>query len=184
MAYIQEDGPNASDISNGINFCISGYSSPNGNSGSTKAIYIKKPKFKTYKRVSRINPRGLRPFGIYIMGGGPALLGATVEYFISSEINMKAGGGWTSAFAGFEYHFLGFKKNPWTPYTGILASYSWNSDFGMYIPFGFHFISKSGLSLGFDMALWIKNTDITDDNENKKQFEPFGTGSIRMGYRF
>ncbi len=162
----------------------SGYSVSRKNSVSSETAFAKKPKYKKKKHLSRLNPRVLRPFGIYIMGGGPALFGATVEYFISSGINLKAGGGWTSTFAGFEYHILGFKKNPWTPYTGILATYSYDGDFGIYAPFGFHYLSKTGFSLGFDLALWIKNTDITNDNDTKKQFEPFGSGSLRLGYRF
>jgi hypothetical protein len=178
-----EDGPDAPEISSQT-ICMSGYSAPDKSPFLSEPMNLKKSKYKKYRHISRLNQRKLRPFGIYMNGGGPALFGASLEFFISTEINLKAGGGWTSAFAGFEYHFMGFKKTPWTPYTGILASYSWNSDFGIYIPFGFHFISKSGLSLAFDVALWIKNTDITDDSDSKKQIEPFGSGSVRLGYRF
>lgn len=183
MSLVSDDEINSSCVFRDI----SGFQSDNSGSPgpvSVDAIYLKKHKYKTKKHISRQNPRVLRPFGVYINGGGPSFLGASVEYFISSEINLKAGGGWTGAFAGFEYHILGFKKNPWTPYSGIMVSYSYNNDFGVYVPFGFHFIHKYGFSLGFEIALWVKNTDLTEDNESNKQFEPFGTGSVRMGYRF
>ncbi len=154
------------------------------NTNYTNTEYLKKPKHKGHYQYSQLNPRLLRPMGVYLYAGGPVLFGASFEYFISSVINLKAGGGWSGAFAGFEYHIIGFKSNPWTPYTGILASYSYNGDYGVYIPFGFHYISKEGISFGFDLALWIKNTIDTTADNGTKHFEPFGSGSIRIGYHF
>ena len=154
------------------------------NANYTNTEFLKKPKYKGYNQNSRLNPRLLRPMGVFIYAGGPVLLGVSLEYFISPVINLKAGGGWSGAFAGFEYHILGFRNNPWTPYSGILVNYSYNGDYGVYIPFGLHYMSKEGISFGFDLALWIKYTlDTTADNE-KKHYEAFGSISIRIGYRF
>ena len=163
---------------------MSALSFPSNNLNSINTNNLKKPKYKGHKPSSRLNPRLLSPFGVYLYAGGPVLLGASIEYFISSGINLKAGGGWTGAFAGFEYHIVGFRNNPWTPYTGIFATYSYNGDYGVYIPIGFHYISKAGVSFGFDLALWIKNTLDTSNDEGKMHYEAFGSASIRIGYRF
>ena len=163
---------------------LADYSFSKNNTNFTNTEYLKNPKYKRHYQYSRLNPRLLKPMGVFLNAGGPFLFGVSFEYFISSVINLKAGGGYSGAFAGFEYHIIGFRNNPWTPYTGILVNYSYNGDYGFYIPFGFHYININGFSFGFDLALWIKNTEDTTADNGTKHFEPFGSGSIRLGYRF
>jgi hypothetical protein len=63
------------------------------------------------------NPRLNNRFGVNINMGSPTLvLSASLDYFITSSVNIEAGAGFLGAFGGMKYHFLEVK----IPQTGHL----------------------------------------------------------------
>ena len=151
-----------------------------------ESLVVKKKKFKSSgpKMRNSQNPRISKPIGINVVFAGPVYIGISGSYFIKSDINLKAGGGKTGAFAGMEYHIMGFRNNAWTPYTGIFGTYSFEGYAGIYIPMGFQFIHIKGFSFGFELAFWMRDyLDGTNDLQNI-QLEYLGSGSFRFGYYF
>lgn len=66
------------------------------------------------------NPRN-NQFGVNINMGSPTfVLSASLDYFITSSVNIEAGAGLLGAFGGMKYHFFGSKNTAnWTPYLGL-----------------------------------------------------------------
>lgn len=146
---------------------------------------VKKKKFKTSgpKILNSQNPRISNPIGINVVFAGPVYIGISASYFIKSEINLKIGGGMSGALMGMEYHIMGFRNNPWTPYTGFFATYSFEGYAGIYIPIGFQFLHLKGFSFGFELAFWMRDYLDANDLQNI-QLEYLISGSLRFGYYF
>jgi hypothetical protein len=132
-----------------------------------------------------VNPRVLRPFGIYANAGGPAILGGSVDYFVKSYLEVEAGGGMNAAFAGLHYHFTGARNVPWTPYAGIMITYTYSGSIpGVYIPGGFQMVRFSGIGLRFEAALWIQKARADIPDAPFTDIEFFGYLRLALGYHF
>ena len=163
-----------------------------GNNLQSAETSISKKDFKTNENnngqknsVESTNPRVTNPFGVNLNIGGPSiLLSFSLDYFITSSLNIEAGVGLIGTFAGIKYHLNGHKvdKN-WTPYLGLYAVRIPEITFfsttparnGLYIPLGIQYISNEGYTLGVEAA-GITIKDIAD-----------GTniwGAIKLGYHF
>ena len=143
------------------------------------------------------NPRNNR-FGVNINMGSPTLLlSASLDYFITSSVNIEAGAGLLGAFGGMKYHFFGSKNTAnWTPYLGLYIARNFtdvdawfieifgssSSSFkaintNLYFPVGFQYISKYGFTFGAEFAGRILVPELAAAQI------PFG-GAIKFGYHF
>ena len=137
------------------------------------------------------NPRNNR-FGVNINMGSPTfLLSASLDYFITSSVNIEAGAGLLGTFGGMKYHFFGSKNTAnWTPYLGLFIARNLTADFdifgtssgddwntNLYFPVGIQYISKEGFTFGAELAGRILVPEIA-----VAQF-PFW-GAIKFGYHF
>lgn len=113
------------------------------------------------KYVIKSNPRLSNPFGINInLGGQTALLSLSVDYFVTSSLDIEAGAGLMGTFGGFKYHFDGANNDKnWTPYLGVyLARDLVGSLLGgsienfIYTPLGIQFQKNKGLTFGAEIA--------------------------------
>ena len=136
------------------------------------------------------NPRNNR-FGVNINMGSPTLLlSASLDYFITSSVNIEAGAGLLGAFGGMKYHFFGSKNTAnWTPYLGLYIARNltdfdifgsssgdvWNTN--LYFPVGFQYISKNGFTFGAEFAGRILVPELAAAQI------PFW-GAIKFGYHF
>lgn len=149
-------------------------------------LSAKKKKYKGSKQkyFSSQNPRVNRPYGVNLIYAGSVYLGASIDYFIKPEIDLKVGAGKSGAFAGMEYHIMGFRNNPWTPYTGIFGTYSFEGFIGVYFPLGFQFIHNKGFTFSFELAFWIRNSINAVSETQNIHVEYLGSGSLKIGYHF
>lgn len=136
------------------------------------------------------NPRNNR-FGVNINMGSPTfVLSASLDYFITSSVNIEAGAGLLGAFGGMKYHFFGSKNTAnWTPYLGLYIARNltdfdifgsssgdvWNTN--LYFPVGFQYISKYGFTFGAEFAGRILVPELAATQI------PFW-GAIKFGYHF
>jgi hypothetical protein len=136
------------------------------------------------------NPRNNR-FGVNINMGSPTfLLSASLDYFITSSVNIEAGAGFVGAFGGMKYHFFGSKNTAnWTPYLGLFIARNltdfdifgsssgddWNTN--LYFPVGIQYISKYGFTFGAELAGRILVPELAAAKI------PFW-GAIKFGYHF
>jgi hypothetical protein len=136
------------------------------------------------------NPRNNR-FGVNINMGSPTfLLSASLDYFITSSVNIEAGAGLLGAFGGMKYHFFGSKNTAnWTPYLGLFIARNltdfdifgsssgddWNTN--LYFPVGIQYISKYGFTFGAELAGRILVPELA------AALFPFW-GAIKFGYHF
>jgi hypothetical protein len=130
------------------------------------------------------------------MGSPTFVLSASLDYFITSSVNIEAGAGLLGAFGGMKYHFFGSKNTAnLTPYLGLYiarnltdsyaiikdifvssSSFSvWNTN--LYFPVGFQYISKYGFTFGAEFAGRILVPELAAAQI------PFG-GAIKFGYHF
>ena len=142
------------------------------------------------------NPRNNRFGGNINMGSPTLLLSASLDYFITSSVNIEAGAGLFGAFGGMKYHFFGSKNTAnWTPYLGLYIARNltdvdaitdeifglsssfnaWNTN--LYFPVGFQYISKDGFTFGAEFAGRILVPELAAAQI------PFG-GAIKFGYHF
>ena len=143
------------------------------------------------------NPRLNNRFGVNINMGSPTfVLSASLDYFITSSVNIEAGAGLLGAFGGMKYHFFGSKNTAnWTPYLGLYIARNftdveaiideifglsssfnaWNTN--LYFPVGFQYISKYGFTFGVEFAGRILVPELAAAQI------PFG-GAIKFGYHF
>jgi len=136
------------------------------------------------------NPRNNR-FGVNINMGSPTfVLSASLDYFITSSVNIEAGAGLLGAFGGMKYHFFGSKNTAnWTPYLGLFIARNltdfdifgsssgddWNTN--LYFPVGIQYISKYGFTFGAELAGRILVPELAAAQI------PFW-GAIKFGYHF
>jgi hypothetical protein len=136
------------------------------------------------------NPRNNR-FGVNINMGSPTfVLSASLDYFITSSVNIEAGAGFVGAFGGMKYHFFGSKNTAnWTPYLGLFIARNltdfdifgsssgddWNTN--LYFPVGIQYISKYGFTFGAELAGRILVPELA------AALFPFW-GAIKFGYHF
>ena len=136
------------------------------------------------------NPRNNR-FGVNINMGSPTfVLSASLDYFITSSVNIEAGAGFVGAFGGMKYHFFGSKNTAnWTPYLGLFIARNltdfdifgsssgddWNTN--LYFPVGFQYISKNGFTFAAEFAGRILVPELAAAQI------PFW-GAIKFGYHF
>jgi hypothetical protein len=138
------------------------------------------------------NPRLDNRFGVNINIGSPTIgLSVSFDCFITSSVNIEAGGGLFGLFGGIKYHFFGSKNTAnWTPYLGLFIARNLTADFdifgtssgddwntNLYFPVGIQYISKEGFTFGAELAGRILVPEIA-----VAQF-PFW-GAIKFGYHF
>ena len=125
------------------------------------------------------NPRNNR-FGVNINMGSPTiLLSFSLDYFITSSINIEAGIGLFGAFGGMKYHFSGSKNTAnWTPYLGLFYAGNIGADLepytNLYIPLGLQYTGNKGFTFAVELAGRLEFGD---------GFSPVW-GAIKMGYHF
>jgi len=137
------------------------------------------------------NPRLDNRFGVNINIGSPTIgLSVSLDYFITSSVNIEAGAGFVGAFGGMKYHFFGSKNTAnWTPYLGLFIARNltdfdifgsssgddWNTN--LYFPVGIQYISKYGFTFGAELAGRILVPELA------AALFPFW-GAIKFGYHF
>jgi len=128
-----------------------------------------------------------RPIGINLNIGGSGIAGAlSVDYFIQKKLDIEAGVGPFTYFAGFKYHFSQKKYNPEKSFftglyhTRIVGLFDTPGRNGIYIPLGFHEANKKGIFYSLEIAyLRFYNTD------NVYLIQDFPIwGGLRFGYHF
>ena len=134
------------------------------------------------------NPRNNR-FGVNINMGSPTLLlSASLDYFITSSVNIEAGAGLLGAFGGMKYHFFGSKNTAnWTPYLGLFYAYNIsliiNENTNLYVPLGLQYTSNEGFTFGVELAGRFLITYANISFSSLDYFVPLW-GAIKMGYHF
>ena len=138
------------------------------------------------------NPRNNR-FGVNINMGSPTLLlSASLDYFITSSVNIEAGAGLLGAFGGMKYHFFGSKNTAnWTPYLGLFYAYNLsiiiNENTNLYVPLGLQYTSNEGFTFGVELAgrflITYANNSYSLLDYSPDYIVPLW-GAIKMGYHF
>ena len=133
------------------------------------------------KYLIKSNPRLSNPFGINInLGGQTALLSLSVDYFVTSSLDIEAGAGLMGTFGGLKYHFDGANNDKnWTPYLGVYLANIMNMTYVgnsnprncIYTPLGIQFQKNKGLTFGAEIAY----TSLTKMNV---------WGGLKFGYHF
>ena len=142
------------------------------------------------------NPRLNNRLGVGINIGSPTiLLSFSLDYFITSSINIEAGIGLFGAFGGMKYHFSGSKNTAnWTPYLGLFYAYNLsifnNKNTNLYVPLGLQYTSNEGFTFGVELAGRFL---ITSPNNSFSLFDKTYDysdyifplwGAIKFGYHF
>ena len=138
------------------------------------------------------NPRNNR-FGVNINMGSPTLLlSASLDYFITSSVNIEAGAGLLGAFGGMKYHFFGSKNTAnWTPYLGLFYAYNLsifnNENTNLYVPLGLQYTSNEGFTFGVELAgrflITSANNSFSLFDNSSDYIVPLW-GAIKFGYHF
>ena len=142
------------------------------------------------------NPRLNNRLGVGINIGSPTiLLSFSLDYFITSSVNIEAGIGLFGAFGGMKYHFSGSKNTAnWTPYLGLFYAYNLsifnNKNTNLYVPLGLQYTSNEGFTFGVELAGRFL---ITSPNNSFSLFDKTYDysdyivplwGAIKFGYHF
>jgi len=135
------------------------------------------------KHVIKSNPRLSNPFGVnFNLGGQTLALSLSVDYFITSKINVELGTGIIGTFGGLKYHINGDKNDKnWTPYVGLYLTHMPSKQlfyFGspteeksfLYFPLGIQLNKNKGLTFGAEIA----------GTTNEKLL----WGALKFGYHF
>jgi hypothetical protein len=135
------------------------------------------------KDVIKSNPRLSNPFGVnFNLGGQTLALSLSVDYFVTSKINVELGTGIIGTFGGLKYHINGDKNDKnWTPYVGLYLTHMPSKQlfyFGspteqksfLYFPLGIQLNKNKGLTFGAEIA----------GTTNEKLF----WGALKFGYHF
>ena len=154
------------------------------------------------------NPRLNNRFGVNINMGSPTLLlSASLDYFITSSVNIEAGAGLFGAFGGMKYHFFGSKNTAnWTPYLGLFYAYynlsPFNNDYentllnlsvfnyentNLYVPLGLQYTSNEGFTFGVELAGRFLITSLNNSFslfDNSSDYIVPLWGAIKFGYHF
>lgn len=138
------------------------------------------------------NPRNNR-FGVNINMGSPTfVLSASLDYFITSSVNIEAGAGLLGAFGGMKYHFFGSKNTAnWTPYLGLFYAYNIsifdNENTNLYVPLGLQYTSNEGFTFGVELAgrflITSANNSFSLFDNSSDYIVPLW-GAIKFGYHF
>ena len=138
------------------------------------------------------NPRNNR-FGVNINMGSPTLLlSFSLDYFITSSVNIEAGAGLFGAFGGMKYHFFGSKNTAnWTPYLGLFYAYNLsifnNKNTNLYVPLGLQYTSNEGFTFGVELAgrflITYANNSYSLLDYSPDYIVPLW-GAIKFGYHF
>ena len=159
--------------------------------------FSKKDLIKIEKNKAQItwgsNPRNNR-FGVNINMGSPTfVLSASLDYFITSSVNIEAGAGLIGAFCGMKYHFFGSKNTAnWTPYLGLFYAYNLsilnNKNTNLYVPLGLQYTSNEGFTFGVELAGRFLITSSTPNSlslcDNSSDCIVPLWGAIKFGYHF
>ena len=138
------------------------------------------------------NPRLNNRFGVNIIMGGPSLvLSGSLDYFITSSVNIEAGIGLFGAFGGMKYHFSGSKNTAnWTPYLGLFygANLSLETDTytNLYVPLGLQYTGSKGFVFAVEIAGIFVVKELNDyssffPNSSEILISPVW-GAIKLGY--
>jgi len=138
------------------------------------------------------NPRLDNRFGVNINIGSPTIgLSVSFDCFITSSVNIEAGGGLFGLFGGIKYHFFGSKNTAnWTPYLGLF--YAYNPDLfepshyntNLYVPLGLQYTSNKGFIFGVELAgRYTLNTSYLSGSYFTDPVNPIW-GAIKFGYHF
>ena len=154
------------------------------NNSNTKTKEIKDSlELKTVNNnLNKYNPREKRRLGVNgVIGGQSVILSLSLDYFVTPNINIEAGGGMIGGYVGMKYHIDGIMNDVrWHPYFGasfaVVESFSFGGETRLenflYIPFGFQYIGNKGFSIAGEVARLTPNSWTT------------AWGAIRIGYHF
>jgi len=133
------------------------------------------------KYMIKSNPTLYKPFGINIYILGPTMVSSlSVDYSLTSSLNVEAGVGLIGTFGGLKYYFDGANKDKnWTPYLGVylardMVGSIWNGGGfknSIYTPLGIQFQKKKGRTFGAEIAYTSLGA-----------FHVWG--ALKIGYRF
>ena len=112
------------------------------------------------KYIIKSNPRLSNPFGINInLLGQTEYLSLSVDYFVTSSLDIELGTGLSGSFGGIKYHFYGAKNDKnWTPYLGVYLARiphtidSTGSTTHVYIPLGIQLHRIKGGTFGVEIT--------------------------------
>ncbi len=118
------------------------------------------------------NPRLNNRFGGTINIGSPSsICSASLDCFITSNVNIEAGAGLWGLFGGMKYHFLGSKNTAnWTPYLGLF--YAGYLDDGaepntiLYVPLGLQYTGNKGFIFAVELAGRFLLNDRYENNDS------------------
>ena len=126
----------------------------------TRDIFSSENKF-----MIKSNPRLSNPFGMnWNLLGQTIVLSLSVDYFITSKINVELGTGIIGTFGGIKYHINGDKNDKyWTPYLGLYLTHMPSKSIG--IPFmGGGSVTKEKSFLYFPLGIQLHKSQL---NKNK-----------------
>ncbi len=134
------------------------------------------------KVTNHYNIRKERKLGVNaVLGGESIMASVSLDYFVTSTLNIGIGFGLIGGYVGAKYHFRGnIDDLKWTPYIGVsgirvAGIMGGDSKSGVYFPAGIQYIGNKGFSFSIEAAaLSIINRDD----------EPPIWGAIKTGYRF
>ncbi len=138
------------------------------------------------------NPRLDNRFGVNINIGSPTIgFSVSFDCFITSSVDIEAGGGLFGLFGGMKYHFLGNKNTAnWTPYLGLFYAYNPNLfepshyNTNLYFPIGLQYTSNKGFIFGVELAgRYTLNTSYLSGSYFTDPVDPIW-GAIKFGYHF
>jgi hypothetical protein len=139
------------------------------------------------------NPRLDNRFGVNINIGSPTIgLSVSFDCFITSSVNIEAGGGLFGLFGGIKYHFFGSKNTAnWTPYLGLFYAYNLsifnNENTNLYVPLGLQYTSNEGFTFGVELAGRFLITSANNSSslfDNSSDYIVPLWGAIKFGYHF
>ena len=104
--------------------------------------------------VDDFNLRRDYPAGLSFYLGGASIIGASLDYFVTPNVNVELTFG-SNISGGLKYHFLGHKHYLWSPYVGVLANVSgqfagFETRSGFYFPIGVHYIAVKSFSFALE----------------------------------
>lgn len=134
------------------------------------------------------NPREAFPAAISFYGGGPTFFAsASLDVFLSPNVNMDFGAGFSGFYGGGKYHFKGHHADrEWTFYTGLVIANlgeAVGTEYLYYFPLGYNYIGEKGLNFSIEALVIGEFLEDLFFEEGLTYFIPAWPG-LKIGYRF
>lgn len=127
-----------------------------------------------------MNPRKDYPLGIQLTLAGHSLFAVSLNYFLTENQSIELGVcGMGLAVGTRRYFSLNDYGRNSALYLGAITNLSPGGDFVLYVPFGYHILSKNGMAFGLEVA--GRTPQYIDDNTGLVDFLGFG---INFGFQF